>query len=113
MYIDLHGHSRKKNVFFYGCCEKASDNIAPKQFPFLMEKLHEAFRYENCCFGVQKDKEGTARVTAWRELKIDYVYTLEASFCGSQNGPNYLEADYEKIGRKLCEGIALLFSDQI
>jgi murein tripeptide amidase MpaA len=22
MYIDIHGHSRKKNVFFYGCCEQ-------------------------------------------------------------------------------------------
>ena len=22
MYIDLHGHSRQKNVFFYGCCPK-------------------------------------------------------------------------------------------
>ena len=20
MFIDMHGHSRKKNVFFYGCC---------------------------------------------------------------------------------------------
>lgn len=22
MYIDLHGHSRQKHVFFYGCCPK-------------------------------------------------------------------------------------------
>lgn len=22
MYIDLHGHSRQKNIFFYGCCPK-------------------------------------------------------------------------------------------
>ena len=25
MYIDMHGHSRKKNVFFYGCAEKGSE----------------------------------------------------------------------------------------
>jgi len=31
MYIDMHGHSRKKNVFFYGCCEKGPvPNTKPK-----------------------------------------------------------------------------------
>ena len=92
MYIDMHGHSRKKNVFFYGCVEKGSTeaNPRPKEFPFIMEKINDAYRYENCCFAVQKDKEGTARVFTWKELKIDYVYTLEASFCGSEFGANYL-----------------------
>jgi hypothetical protein len=46
------------------------------QFPYLMEKLSEAYKFENCSFSIGKDKEGTARVTMWRELKIDYVYTL-------------------------------------
>ncbi len=41
-----------------------------------MEKVFDAFKYENCCFNVQKDKDGTARVVAWKILKIDYVYTL-------------------------------------
>lgn len=113
MYIDMHGHSRKKNVFFYGCCERpegdAPINSLPKEFPYLMEKVCDAFKYDNCCFNIQKDKEGTARVTVWKDLKINYVYTLESSFCGSQQGPNYLQADYEKIGKKLCEGIAVFF----
>ncbi len=30
MYIDIHGHSRKKNVFFYGCCNKESANLKSK-----------------------------------------------------------------------------------
>lgn len=59
-----------------------------------MEKIHDAYQYDKCCFAIQKDKEGTARVAMWKELRIDYVYTLESSFCGSQNGANYLEADY-------------------
>ncbi len=30
MFIDLHGHSRQKNVFFYGCSPKGfSDNNGP------------------------------------------------------------------------------------
>ena len=49
----------------------------------------------------------------WKLLQIDFVYTLEASFCGSQYGVNYLESDYEKIGKKLCEGMALFFYEEI
>lgn len=30
MFIDMHGHSRKKNVFFYGCCQNDSDEINSK-----------------------------------------------------------------------------------
>lgn len=26
MFIDLHGHSRQKNVFFYGCSPKGYSN---------------------------------------------------------------------------------------
>lgn len=45
----------------------------------------------------------------WNELKINYIYTLEASFCGSEGGANYLINDYDKIGSKLCYGICLHF----
>jgi murein tripeptide amidase MpaA len=46
MYIDMHGHSRKKNVFFYGCCEKGDTvNVKPRAFPYLMSKIYEAFKY--------------------------------------------------------------------
>jgi hypothetical protein len=60
MFVDLHGHSRQKNVFFYGCCPKGqvdddgSLNTRPKQFPFLMSKLHSAFRFDYCCYSMQK-----------------------------------------------------------
>ena len=79
MYIDLHGHSRQKNVFFYGCCPKDRqdiDQIKPKQFPFLMSKMHSGFRFDYSCYTVQKEKEGTARIAMWKHLKIPYVYTL-------------------------------------
>jgi cytosolic carboxypeptidase protein 2/3 len=73
MFIDLHGHSRKKNVFFYGCCEggqKEEKCARAKAFPYLMSKIHDSYSYENCAFNVQKDKEGTARVTLFKEFKI-------------------------------------------
>jgi len=28
MYIDIHGHSRKKSAFFYGCCPSTKDNLS-------------------------------------------------------------------------------------
>ena len=97
MYIDIHGHSRKKNVFFYGCNSKQisdNDNIKAKQFPFLMSKIHNAYSYQDCTFGVQKDKESTARITLFKEYKIPEIYTLEASFCGPTGTANFNEVQY-------------------
>lgn len=60
MYIDLHGHSRQKNVFFYGCSSKGGidssekPNTKPKQFPYLMSKIHSPFRYDYCSYAIQK-----------------------------------------------------------
>ena len=31
--------------------------------------------------------------------------------CSSSLGKNYTEMDYEKIGRKLCEGICIYFAN--
>jgi hypothetical protein len=72
MYIDMHGHSRKRNVFFYGCCRnnQEDDYSKAKAFPYLMSQLHDAYSYEDCSFNIQREKEGTARITMWKELKI-------------------------------------------
>ena len=89
LFCDMHGHSRKKNVFAYGCqntkardafdvrrkrpqprrCPgKAPDKICPK---ILSENYPEAFSFPECSFRVQKSKESTARWwcganSAWR-----------------------------------------------
>ena len=79
MFIDLHGHSRKKNAFFYGCSQgtqDAEDCTKAKAFPYLMSKIHNAFNYQDCSFNIQRDKEGTARVTLFKELKIHEIFTL-------------------------------------
>lgn len=65
MYIDIHGHSRKKSVFFYGCSDPNNPSDAPMQFPYLMEKISEAFRFDYCSFNISRDKEGTARIAMW------------------------------------------------
>lgn len=80
MYIDMHGHSRQKNTFFYGCCPKNKQEdkfkIKPKEFPFLMSMLNPGIRYDFCSYSIQKSKEGTARVSMWKYLQIPFVYTL-------------------------------------
>ena len=40
LYCDLHGHSRKNNVFMYGCDSKSSTsvNLQERVFPLMMSK---------------------------------------------------------------------------
>lgn len=68
MYCDLHGHSRKKNMFCYGNCEKQDTRYREKVFPYLLEKTADTFNFNDCSFAIQKSKESTARVVGWREL---------------------------------------------
>ena len=85
LYCDLHGHSRKKNVFMYG----NNNPELPHQtrvFPYLMSKICDYFSFESSRFSVHRSKEATARVSMWRELGIPNVFTMEASFCGADQG---------------------------
>jgi hypothetical protein len=70
LFCDLHGHSRKKNMFMYGNCSKNDVSIKEKIFPFLLDKATDIFNFGDCAFSVQKSKESTARVVGWRELGI-------------------------------------------
>ena len=86
MYCDLHGHSRKQNVFMYGCNNKMKPEET-RLFPYMMAKLNPYFSFENCRFGVQKSKESTARVAMYKELKsCSNIFTMESSFSGLDMG---------------------------
>jgi len=80
---DLHGHSRKKNVFMYGNSGRINDRLKERIFPSLLDKNCDIFSFQDCSFIVQKAKESTSRVVLWKELGITNAYTLEASFCGA------------------------------
>jgi len=107
---DFHGHSRKKNVFMYGCSNsKGTDILKEKILPNLLSKNCDIFSFPDSSFIIQKNKESTARVVAWKELNISNSYTLEASFCGADFGKF---ADYhfniemlEELGHQFCETI--------
>ncbi len=51
LFLDLHGHSRKKNIFIYGCHDLINP-YASREFPFLLSKLNKHFSFSDCNFSV-------------------------------------------------------------
>lgn len=105
--VDLHGHSVKKNFFMYGCTSRAG--YKEKVFPMLMKLNSKFFSFDDCVFGMQKSKEGTARIELFKDLSLLYTYTLEGSFAGPDIGPfagsHFNTAHLEEIGHNLCDSI--------
>jgi hypothetical protein len=90
LYCDLHGHSRRKNTFIYGNTDPSCPE-ATRIFPFMLSKIAKPhFSYDYSRFKVQRNKESTARIAMWKELKIPNVFTMEASFCGPKHSYNEL-----------------------
>jgi hypothetical protein len=111
LYLDIHGHSKLKNTFLYGCdllqqpsflAERAQlmyrpDDLTNRRihsriFPKILSVLSNSgirnganagyFSYSDCNFSVSKSKFGTGRVVCWTDYRIEAAYTVEASFCG-------------------------------
>lgn len=82
MFCDLHGHSRRKNIFMYGNNIKEAPHTT-RIFPYILSKLLDFFSFEQSRFSLSKMKEGTARIAVFRELNIPNIFTMEASFCGA------------------------------
>jgi hypothetical protein len=126
MYIDLHGHSRKYNVFMYGCdndstgggkggkkqTKSSSFSSAVRVFPKILSSHSLGSKYvsfNDCSFNIKKGRESTARVVVSRELNILNSFTLEATFCGSNYGPLkncHLNIGHlQEIGAALCDSV--------
>ena len=74
-YVDLHGHSIKKNAFLFGC-ESSSDVLA---LPRLMNSLP-MFSMMNCRFKLTRER--CARTVVYRRLGVLRSYTLESTYNG-------------------------------
>ena len=92
-FIDMHGHSRKKNVFIYGPHFPLHSDKYYKMriLPKLISEMTEKFRYYSCKFRIEKSKEKAARIVLWREFGIFNCFTFEASF------HSYFTEDRENI----------------
>ncbi|XP_023289899.1 cytosolic carboxypeptidase 2 [Orussus abietinus] len=118
IYCDLHAHSRKHNVFIYGCESKRPGcygKLTEQVFPLMLHKnAADKFSFESCKFHIEKGKEGTGRVVVWL-MGVPNSYTMEASLggstLGSRTGTHFSTQDYEQIGKAFCETL-LDFSDE-
>lgn len=124
LFCDLHGHSKKRNVFMYGCAMKSMDcltlrkNLLAKIIPVAMNKKSKFFTFKDCHFRLEKSKMATARIVLFTEYEIVHCYTMEASFFGPLNkkvmSDNYhfTEKDLESLGVDLCK-VSMMFTSQM
>ncbi|RWS11437.1 cytosolic carboxypeptidase 1-like isoform X1, partial [Dinothrombium tinctorium] len=95
-FCDFHGHSHRSNVFLYGCAPQlswrkkdrtqASNDYSCFIVPLLLSELAPAFNINYCSFSMDKSKEGTARITVWREFGVKLSYTMECTQGGCDQG---------------------------
>ncbi|KAM9302117.1 cytosolic carboxypeptidase 2 [Gastrophryne carolinensis] len=109
LYCDFHGHSRKNNVFMYGCNNKGhpESKLHERVFPLMLSKnAPDKFFFKGCKFKVQKSKEGTGRIVMWRH-GIKNSYTMESSFggstLGSRRGTHFTTSDLQSMGHHFCD----------
>uniref|UniRef100_A0A914NI39 Peptidase M14 domain-containing protein n=1 Tax=Meloidogyne incognita TaxID=6306 RepID=A0A914NI39_MELIC len=122
-FIDLHGHSRKPNIFMYGnnpleswCpTDIANNSQQSKTFsllPEILAKSSDSFSLKDCSFSITKAKEFSARVSIWRQFKLERVYTCESSYFGfdfgSKAGTQITITDLKRMGAELVEGLVYL-----
>ncbi|XP_055978498.1 cytosolic carboxypeptidase 1 isoform X1 [Sorex fumeus] len=126
VYCDYHGHSRKKNVFMYGCSIKETvchtgehaascdvlEDAGYRTLPKILSSIAPAFCMSSCSFVVEKSKESTARVVVWREIGVQRSYTMESTLCGCDQGRykglQIGTRELEEMGAKFCVGLLRL-----
>eukprot|EP00073_Rattus_norvegicus_P035334 XP_008760238.1 PREDICTED: cytosolic carboxypeptidase 2 isoform X2 [Rattus norvegicus] len=110
LYCDFHGHSRKNNIFLYGCHSNNRKHwLHERVFPLMLSKnAPDKFSFDSCNFKVQKCKEGTGRVVMWR-MGIINSYTMESTFGGSTLGSkrdtHFTIEDLKSLGYHVCDTI--------
>lgn len=110
-YIDMHGHSRRKNVFIFGPpVPMHSDKyLKARVIPKLLSEETEMFRYHSCSFIAEKAKEAAARICLYKEFNLHNCFTLEASFHGyftkDKVTHEFTEALYEKMGAAVVNSL--------
>ena len=127
LYCDFHGHSRRKNIFMFGCEPASASSYCKgplskpnvdkpsiqgwtsKLFPRLLARRCQNFSTQNCSFKVQKTKSDCSRVAVWRDIPLVNSYTIEASFAGADQRANahdhFQTRDFEELGHHFCEAL--------
>nr|XP_024658814.1 cytosolic carboxypeptidase 4 isoform X1 [Maylandia zebra] len=129
VFCDYHGHSRKKNVFLYGCSIKetlwqsgsAVDTVGLKEdpgyrtIPKTLDRIAPTFSFNSCNFLVEKSRSATARVVVWREMGVLRSYTLENTYNGCNQGIyKGLQTgtqEHQEMGMKFCHSLLSVTKD--
>lgn len=86
LYCDFHAHTRKCNVFMYGCYATEStinqhkNNNLIKVVPYFLAQKNKLFMFDQCKFANEPDKHATGRMVMFKHFGIINSYTLESSF---------------------------------
>ena len=110
--IDLHGHSKKYNIFCYAC---KHNSYTCRILPFLIEKENQIFHMPSCTFGLTKNKQSTARAIISKMIKSENVLTLETSTFGwmSSTKPKHFNPlDLFKFMQNLCIALSYFLDKQ-
>jgi hypothetical protein len=84
---DFHGHSRKKNVFLFGC-ENVNTEFdgLERVFGQMLSQQSTLLDLNSCKYSIDKSKESTSRVVLRQEFNIVNSFTLESTYCGMDTG---------------------------
>ncbi|XP_051776799.1 cytosolic carboxypeptidase 4 isoform X1 [Erpetoichthys calabaricus] len=129
VFCDYHGHSRKKNVFLYGCSIKETlwqsgttastttvkEDPGYRTLPKILDRIAPAFAFNSCNFLVEKSRQSTARVVVWKEIGVLRSYTMESTYCGFDQGVykgfQIGTRELEEMGAKFCQSLLVLSSN--
>ena len=91
LFCDFHGHTRKRNVFMYGCVSPQSEinqhknNNLIRIMPYLLDQKNKSFSFLDCKFANEQEKQSTGRLVCFKEFGILNSYTCEATFYSCYN----------------------------
>ncbi|KAF3689297.1 Cytosolic carboxypeptidase 1 [Channa argus] len=108
VFCDYHGHSRKKNVFLYGCSVKETLWESGSAVDTVQLKEDPGYR-------VEKSRSATARVVVWREMGVLRSYTMESTYNGCDQGI-YKDLqmgtrELQEMGAKFCHSLLSVTND--
>ena len=110
IFLDLHGHSVKKNVFLYGPEYDIweTNYYKTRILPKLISNKTDMFRYYSCLFRVSEAKKSTARAVVLRN--VPHCYTIEAStgfyFCPvEKKDVAFTPEKWTAMGRVIAESL--------
>lgn len=111
MFIDIHGHSKKKGSFMYGPYFPLHSNtyFNIRLLPKYLSKKTDIFRYYSCKFKSEKSMRQSARLVMSQNLNIKYTYTMENSLYGyidqERNSHSFKPHNFKDLAKDLIESI--------